>query len=68
MKNALFWDVSSMLELLVIANSIAALLILFTLMMEAIRSSETPVLTRASRRHISEAGILQKHFYLVMDT
>jgi hypothetical protein len=32
-------------------------MILFTLMMEAIRSSEPLVLTRATRRHITEDGI-----------
>jgi hypothetical protein len=35
--------------------------ILFTLMMEAIRSSETTVLTRATGRHIPEDGILHGH-------
>jgi hypothetical protein len=34
-------------------------LILLTLMMETIRSSETSVLTRATRRHIAEGDILQ---------
>jgi hypothetical protein len=30
-------------------------------MMEAIRSSETPILKRASQRHIPEDGILHSH-------
>jgi hypothetical protein len=37
-----------------------SLLILFNLMWKAICSSETPVITRATRRHIPEDGILQK--------
>jgi hypothetical protein len=35
--------------------------ILVTLMMEAILSSETSVLTRAIRRYIAEYGILHSH-------
>jgi hypothetical protein len=39
------------------------MLLLFTLMMEAIRSSETSVLTRATLRHIPEHDILQLQLF-----
>jgi hypothetical protein len=40
-------------------------LILLTLIIEAIGSSETTALTRATRRHIPEDGNLQDQFYLL---
>jgi hypothetical protein len=42
---------------LAITNAVPSSLNLFVLMMEVIRSSETSVLTRASRYHIEEDGI-----------
>jgi hypothetical protein len=48
---------------LVTAN-IPGSLILSIMIMEAIRSSETLVLTRATWRHFSEDGILQHEDYL----
>jgi hypothetical protein len=44
---------------LVTANFVPSQLILSTLIMEAIRSSETSALTKSARRHIKEDGILQ---------
>jgi hypothetical protein len=46
---------------LVNANVDPTSLILFILMMEAILSSETSGLTRATRRHIPEDGIFHRH-------
>jgi hypothetical protein len=40
------------MELLIIANVFPSSLILFSLMLEMMRSYETSVLTRATRRHI----------------
>jgi hypothetical protein len=54
-------EARSVLRLLVTANVVPSALTLFTLMMEAIHSSETSVLTRAAQRHISEDGILLNH-------
>jgi hypothetical protein len=50
------------LQLLVTANVVPGSLILLTLMMEAIRSSETSVLTKSIQRHIPEYRILQLYF------
>jgi hypothetical protein len=49
------------LQLLVTANVFPSSRILFTLIMEAILSSETSVLTRSTRRYILEDGILHSH-------
>jgi hypothetical protein len=48
-----------MLRLLVTANVVLSSPILVTLMMKALLSPETSVLTRATRPHIPEEGSLQ---------
>jgi hypothetical protein len=48
----------SVLQLLVIANIAPSSLILSTLMMEVIHSSELLVLTKAKLHHIPEDGII----------
>jgi hypothetical protein len=47
-------------RLLITAN-VPSSPILVTLMMEGLRSSETPLLRRATRRNIPEEGILPSH-------
>jgi hypothetical protein len=64
-KNAIFCHVTpcgvflrSLLRFLVTANIVPRSAILVALMMEAIHSCETSVLTRATRRNIPDGGIL----------
>jgi hypothetical protein len=51
----------SVLRLLVTANVVPTLPIPATLMMDAIRSPKTSVLTRTTRRNITEDAILHSH-------
>jgi hypothetical protein len=52
---------SSVRRLLVTANAVPSSPILVTLMMEAICSSEMSILTRATRGHFQEQGIIHGH-------
>jgi hypothetical protein len=53
--------IRSVIQFLVTAKVVPSSLILFTLILEAIYSSATSVLRRASQRHIPEDGIIHSH-------
>jgi hypothetical protein len=54
----------SLRRLLVAASVVPSSPILVTLMKEALRSSQTSVLTRVTRRNIPEGGVLPSSFIL----
>jgi hypothetical protein len=59
--NAVLVFLRSVRRLLVTTNVVSSSPILVTLMIEALSSSDTPILTRATRHNIPEDGIPHSH-------
>jgi hypothetical protein len=60
-RNTMYLFLRSVRRLLVTVNTVLSSPIHVTLMIKALRSFETSVLTRATRRNMTEDGILHNH-------